>query len=144
MPRAIQDYCQRSGQRVPADRAAILRCALESLALKYRYTLDQLETLTGERVEVIHVLGGGSQNTLLCQFTADACQRPVLAGPIEATAIGNILVQLIAQKEFASLTEARAVCAQSFPLSAYTPQETGAWQDAYGRFAQLLHIPTAS
>ncbi len=144
MPGAIREYCQRTGQHVPEDRAAITRCALESLALKYRYTLDQLETLTGQPVEVIHVLGGGSQNTLLCQFTADACHRPVLAGPVEATAIGNLLVQLIAQKEFASLAEARAVCAHSFPLSTYTPQDIGAWQDAYGRFERLLHNPTAS
>jgi rhamnulokinase len=144
MPTAIVEYCQHSGQTAPTERANILRCALESLALKYRYTLDQMETLTGKRIEVIHVLGGGSQNTLLCQFTADACQRPVLAGPIEATAIGNILVQLIAQKEFASLKEARAVCRTSFPLATYTPQDSQAWQDAYGRFKQLLHNPSAS
>ena len=144
MPTVIVDYCRRTGQTVPTERADILRCALESLALKYRYTLDQLETLTGQRIEVIHVLGGGSQNTLLCQFTADACQRPVLAGPVEATAIGNILVQLIAQKEFASLEEARAVCRTSFPLASYTPQNSQAWQDAYGRFTQVLHNPSAS
>ena len=143
MPATLMDYCQRSGQPVPADRAALVRCALESLALKYRYTLDQLELLIGEPIEVIHVLGGGSQNTLLCQFTADACERPVLAGPVEATAIGNILVQMIAQKEFASLDEARAACRHSFPLTTYTPQHPQAWQDAYGRFKQLLRNPPA-
>ena len=138
MPSAIGDFCRTTNQPVPTQRAAIVRCALESLALKYRYTLDQLETLTGQPVEVIHILGGGSQNTLLCQFTADACQRPVLAGPIEATAIGNILVQLLAQGAFASLDEARAVCRTSFPLTAYEPQNPNAWTAAYARFRQLV------
>lgn len=138
MPAAIAARCRATGQAAPVDRAATVRCALESLALKYRYTLDQLEALTGQPVEVIHVLGGGSQNTLLCQFTADACQRPVLAGPIEATAIGNVLVQLLAQGVFASLDEARAVCRTSFPLTTYEPQNNTAWADAYGRFKQIM------
>ena len=140
---AVCVHCQPELSNRVMSFSALVRCALESLALKYRYTLDQLELLIGEPIEVIHVLGGGSQNTLLCQFTADACERPVLAGPVEATAIGNILVQMIAQKEFASLDEARAACRHSFPLTTYTPQHPQAWQDAYGRFKQLLRNPPA-
>ncbi|NJM41722.1 MAG: hypothetical protein HC853_13665 [Anaerolineae bacterium] len=138
MPSAIANFCRTTHQPVPVDRGAVLRCALESLALKYRYTLDQLESLTGQRIAVIHVLGGGSQNTLLCQLTANACQRPVLAGPVEATALGNVMVQLLAQGAFASLDEARAVERASFPLVTYEPKDAPAWHDAYGRFLDLV------
>jgi rhamnulokinase len=125
---------------VPQDRGAILRCALESLALKYRYTLAQLEQLTGQHYDVIHIVGGGSQNTLLCQLAADCCARPVLAGPTEGTALGNILVQLIAQGALASLDEARAVERASFPLMAYTPNanDAVAWDEAYAKFLTLV------
>ncbi len=138
MPAAIAQFCKRTGQTPPQDRGAIIRCALESLALKYRYTLEQLETLLGKRIEVIHVVGGGSQNRLLGQFTADACARPVLAGPVEATALGNILLQMLTQKIIASLEEARAIGRDSFPLTTYEPRNTSAWMEAYGRFSQIV------
>src|SRR5262249_59155738 len=93
MPAALADFCRRSGQPVPVEPGAVIRCALESLALRYRWVLERLEELLARRLEVIHIVGGGSQNGLLCQFTADACNRPVVAGPVEATAIGNVLVQ---------------------------------------------------
>ena len=91
----MRDFCQRTGQRAPETEGEIMRCALESLALKYRWALEKLEMMRGSRLEVIHIVGGGSQNRLLCQFTADATQRPVVAGPVEATAVGNVLMQAI-------------------------------------------------
>ena len=91
MPAAVADYCRRTGQPVAAEPGAVVRCCLESLALRYRWVLERLEELLGRRLDVIHIVGGGCQNTLLCQLTADACNRPVLAGPVEATASGNVL-----------------------------------------------------
>ena len=139
MPQAIANFCRTTHQPVPVDRGAVLRCALESLALKYRYTLEQLEELTSKRIEVIHILGGGSQNTLLCQLAANACGRPVLAGPVEATALGNVMVQLLAQGAFSSLDEARAAERASFPLVTYEPKDAAAWDEAYGRFLMLVN-----
>src|SRR5438105_2218338 len=92
MPIAIQSYCRATGQPIPRSEGAIIRCALESIALKYQTVLEQLENITGRRIEVIHIVGGGSRNHLLNQFTADACQRLVLAGPVEATVLGNLLM----------------------------------------------------
>ncbi|MDW8351711.1 MAG: rhamnulokinase family protein [Anaerolineae bacterium] len=138
MPTAIAEYCRRTGQAVPDGRGAMVRCILESLALKYRYTLDQLQALLGHWVEVIHIVGGGAQNALLCQFTADACGLPVVAGPVEATAIGNLLVQMVTRGELASLDDARQVIRRSFPLVAYAPRETARWDDAYARFEVML------
>jgi rhamnulokinase len=133
MPRAIQDYCAATGQAVPQDRGAIVRVALESLALKYRATLDKLEAILGDRVDAIHVVGGGSQNTMLCQFTADACGRPVHAGPVEATAIGNLMAQAIGNGDCASWADARDIVRASFSPILYEPGETGPWETAYAR-----------
>jgi rhamnulokinase len=138
MPAALRAYAVRTGQALAPDKGAMMRCILESLALKYRATLDQLEALLGHPVDAIHVVGGGSQNALLCQFTADACNRPVLAGPVEATAIGNLLVQMVACGELASMDEARAVVRRSFPLTAYEPRDVGAWEAARERFVGLM------
>jgi len=115
-----------------------VRCILESLALKYRYTLDQLQALLGYAVEVIHVVGGGSQNAGLCQFTADACGVPVVAGPAEATAVGNLSVQMMALGELASIDEARQVIRRSFPLTVYRPQAAAQWEEARARFEALM------
>ncbi|MCS6847360.1 MAG: rhamnulokinase family protein [Anaerolineae bacterium] len=138
MPAAIADYCRRTGQPVPDGRGAMVRCILESLALKYRYTLNQLQALLGYSVEVIHVVGGGAQNALLCQFTADACGVPVMAGPVEATAIGNLLVQMVTFGELASMDDARQVIRRSFPLVTYEPRAVARWDDAYARFEAML------
>jgi rhamnulokinase len=138
MPTAIAAFCARTRQATPAGRGTVVRCILESLALKYRHVLEQLERLTGHRVEVIHVVGGGSRNALLCQFTADACDRIVRAGPVEATAIGNVLVQMVACGELGSMDEARAVVQQSFPIVAYQPREAVRWSEAYDRFQRVL------
>ena len=138
MPAALAEFCRRTGQQVPAEPGAVIRCALESLALRYRWVLERLEELLGHRLEVIHVVGGGSQNALLCQFTADACNRQVLAGPVEATAIGNVLVQAIGLGLLGSLTDAREVVRHSFEVRAYDPTYPDSWQEPYDRFLGYL------
>jgi rhamnulokinase len=140
MPTAIRDYCRRTGQTEPADNAALVRCALESLALKYRDVLEQIQTLTGETSQVIHVVGGGSQNELLNQFTANACRRPVVAGPVEATALGNVLVQARANGELESLADIRQVVANSTGPHTLTPNSTSEWDDARSRFHSLCNL----
>lgn len=137
MPERIAEALRRTGQPVPAERGALIRCALESLALKYRRTLDLLAETLGSRPETLHIVGGGSQNRLLNQFTADACNLPVVAGPAEATALGNALVQLIALGEVTSLAEGRALIRRSFPTETFTPQQPHAWDAAYERFLAL-------
>ncbi|MFN8414548.1 MAG: FGGY-family carbohydrate kinase [Anaerolineales bacterium] len=114
MPFRIQKYCMDTNQRVPQTKGQIIRIALESIALKYRYVLEHLEELSGKRLDPFHIIGGGTQNRLLNQFTANATQRTVIAGPIEATAIGNILMQAIGLKHLASLAEAREICSLFF------------------------------
>ncbi len=138
MPEVIRAFCRRTGQPEPGDRATMVRGILESLALKYRLTLRQLESLLGYPVEVVHVVGGGSQNALLCQFTADACGVRVMAGPVEATALGNALVQMMALGEVSTMDEARALIRQSFALREYLPRDTERWDEAYARFQTLL------
>lgn len=143
MPAAIRAYCESTQQLPPGGMASTARCILESLALKYRATLTQLEQLLGHEVDCIHIVGGGSQNALLCQFTANACNRPVLAGPVEATAIGNVLVQMAALGELASMDDAGEVVRRSFPLKEYQPQDTPQWLEAYERFMQIVQHPIA-
>ncbi len=138
MPEAIRQYCQRTGQPVPSDEGAILRCALESIAMKFRFVFERCEKLVGRRIEVIHIVGGGTQNRQLCQAAADACGRPVLAGPIEATAIGNLMMQAVAWGDVGSIAEAREVIRNSFPVDRYEPQNQAAWEEAYARFLTLL------
>jgi rhamnulokinase len=122
MPRAIQDCCRETGQPVPRTEGELVRCAYESLALKYQQVLGWLESLTGHRMEVVHIVGGGSQSAILNQFAADACQRPVIAGPVEATAMGNLLVQVRAHGELGSLAEIRAVVRDSSEVRTFEPK----------------------
>jgi rhamnulokinase len=138
MPAALADFCRRTGQAAPVDPGAVIRCALESLALRYRWTLEKLEELTGRRLEVIHVVGGGCQNELLCQFTADACNRTVLAGPVEATAIGNVLVQATGLGILGSVADAREVVRRSFDVDTYSPRAPQAWDEPYQRFVAYV------
>jgi len=138
MPAAIQAYCARTGQLALASYGDLLRVALEGLAWDYRRTLGKLERLLGQRLEAIHIVGGGSQNQLLCQMAADACGRPVLAGPVEATAAGNLLAQAIAAGECASWEEAREVVRATFPPRTYEPKETAAWDEASPRVERIL------
>ncbi len=137
MADAIRSFCQRTGQPVPSSEGEIIRCALESLALRCRVVFDWLQRLTGTTVNVVHIVGGGTQNRQLCQMTADACNCVVLAGPVEATAIGNVMVQAIADGQVESVQQARQVIANSFPLDRYEPGDPRQWEDAFGRFQQL-------
>ncbi len=138
MPSALQAYCSRTGQQVPEGPGPVLRCALESLAFKYRFVLEQLESLAGVRAEVIHVVGGGCQNRLLNQLTADACGRPVVAGPVEATAAGNILTQALGLGLVGSLSDARAVVRRSFELMTHEPSRSGLAAARYAFFQTLV------
>lgn len=138
MPQALAEYCRRSGQPAPEGVGATVRCALESLALRYRWVLLKLEELTGQRLEVIHIVGGGSQNELLCQLCADACERVVLAGPVEATALGAVLAQAIGLGALGGLAEAREVVRRSFEVRRYEPRADGRWAGHYARFVGLL------
>jgi rhamnulokinase len=137
MPKAIQDFCRETKQPVPKTEGELVRCAYESLALKYREVLGWLEELTGNRIEVIHIVGGGSKSAILNQFAADACQRPVVTGPIEATALGNLLVQVRADGELASLSEMRQVVRKSSDVPTCQPGQPAAWEEASARFAEL-------
>jgi rhamnulokinase len=137
MPVALRDYCIRTGQPVPADDGALIRTALEGLALRYRWVADRLEELLGRRFPVLHIVGGGSQNPLLCQFAADALNRPVLAGPVEATALGNVAQQAVAVGAIASLQEARRLVRGTTSVTRYTPQNPQVWDAPYRRFCAL-------
>ena len=134
MPGRIADFCTKTGQEPPESRGAIARCALESLALKYRWVFEKLEELEGQRLDAVHIVGGGTQNELLNQFAANAINRPVITGPVEATAIGNILTQAMALGHIASLDEARQVVRRSFEMKTYEPEDTDAWDEAYERY----------
>jgi rhamnulokinase len=131
MPRRIEDFCTKSGQDAPRTRAAVVRCVLESLALAYRRTLRLAQTVADREIDVVHVIGGGSQNELLCQLTADACGLPVLAGPAEASALGNVLVQArTLGAPLPDLTAMRALVRATHELRLYEPQGKPADWDA--------------
>ncbi|MDZ7616755.1 MAG: FGGY-family carbohydrate kinase, partial [Patescibacteria group bacterium] len=138
MPEAIRGFCARTSQPIPRDEGAVLRCALDSLALKFRHVLGMCEELAGRRIETIHIVGGGTRNRQLCQAAADACGCRVVAGPIEATAIGNVMMQAVATGEVGGIAEARAVIRRSFPVEQYEPNDTAAWDEAYARFTSIL------
>ncbi len=138
MPAAIRQFCANTAQPIPQSEGAVLRCALESLALKFRQVLAMCEELAGGRIETIHIVGGGIRNRQLCQAAANACGRRVVAGPIEATAIGNIMTQAIASAEVDSIAQAREVIRRSFGVEQYEPQDAGVWDDAYEKYLKLL------
>lgn len=138
MPEAIRLFCDKTGQGAPESRGEIVRCALESLALKYRFVLDQVRQIYPHEIKTIHVIGGGAKNKLLCQFTANATGLPVVTGPTEATAIGNIMVQALAMGQVSSLAEIRTVVRNSFELTRYEPRATESWGQAYHHFTKML------
>ena len=144
MTEAIRTNCRQSGQAVPDSDGAVLRTCLESLALKYRVVLGWLEELTGTPVEVIHIVGGGTQNRLLNQLTADACNRPVVTGPIEATAMGNLLLQARGRGALGSLADLREVVMASSEIERFEPSGDARWQDAAGRFESIMRSGGAS
>jgi rhamnulokinase len=137
-PARIRDFCADTGQPAPETPGAVVRCVLESLALKYRRVLGTLERLIGRTIDVLHVVGGGSRNGLLNQFTANATGKPVIAGPVEATAAGNLMVQALAQGRVSSPAEIRQVIAASSDLRRYEPRDTAVWTEAYARFEAAL------
>lgn len=138
VPRRIREYCKNSGQKIPEDIGAVVRCINESLALKYRKSLEEIEDCTGIKYETIYMVGGGTQSKLLCQFTANSCGRKVVAGPVEATVLGNLVLQLVASGDVLDLQEARALIADSQDITVYEPMDAGQWNDAYVRFQQII------
>lgn len=137
MTTAIAGFCHDTGQPAPTSAGEFARCAFESLALLYRNTRSQLEKLTGERIERLHIVGGGSRNDLLNQFTADALQIPVLAGPVEATATGNVLIQAIALGHIESLAAGREIVRNSCEIRTFQPGDPAPWNRAADEFARL-------
>jgi rhamnulokinase len=138
MPGKIQNYCKSSGQPVPQTKGEILRVIFESLALKYRFVFTRLEELVGKPLNPIHIIGGGSQNRLLNQFTADSTGRVVVSGPVEATAIGNVLMQAIAMGHLNSIAEARDLVRKSFAVESFTPGKSDEWDRSYQKLLNLM------
>jgi rhamnulokinase len=143
MTAAIAAYCRQTGQVEPAGPPAYARAILESLAFKYRAVLEALESLTGTCFDEIRVVGGGARNRLLNQFTADATGRRVVAGPVEATALGNIAMQMVATAAVSSLEQARALIDRSFPVVSYEPSGSERWVREYQRFQEYSELTCA-
>jgi len=139
-PARIEEYCRRTGQKPPVGKGEIVRCILESLAVKYRYTFERLQEVLGRKLGRIHIIGGGSLNTLLNRFTAEATSVPVVAGPAEATALGNFIAQLMALGEVGSLSQAREIVSRSFDTVSYQPGAEAGWDNAYGRFLDIMKM----
>ena len=142
IPQRIRDYCLRTGQGAPETVGEIMRAIYESIALKYRLTYDMIRDCTGREYRHIHMIGGGTKDNLLCQMTADATGCKIVAGPIEATALGNIAVQLMASGELRDLAHARRVIANSFQPVSYLPADgaTARWTKAFEKFRNILAI----
>ncbi|MCI8472778.1 MAG: rhamnulokinase [Clostridiales bacterium] len=140
IPGRIQEYCRETGQPVPEDMGAVVRCIFESLTLRYRWTAEKLEELSGKKYNTINIVGGGTKDTLLCRFAANGTGRTVHAGPIEATAIGNIMMQAYAAGEVSSCEEIRKIVRSSFDVKIYEPDlsESAQWEEAYTRFCALI------
>ena len=141
MPIKVQTWCEASGQPVPCGKGAVLRVVTESLALKYRVVFDRIRELTGRDFKVLHAGGGGIQNELLSQATADALGIDVIAGPVEATSCGNVITQMVATGDLPDITAGRDMIRSSFNFRTYQPQDREAWEKAYGRFRTVLGLP---
>lgn len=137
MPQKIVDYCRETNQPAPTAPGEFVRCVLESLALLYRQTLDQIEEVTGRKLATLHIVGGGSKNQLLNQLSANATGRTVIAGPVECTAIGNVLIQAIAMGYLPSLAALRQVVRNSFPTLRHEPRDAALWEEAYKKFQKM-------
>lgn len=140
MPKRIREYCKKTGQHVPETVGEIVRCIFESIALRYRSTAEKLEKLTGRTYPTINIVGGGTKEKMLSQFTADASHKTVCAGPVEATTLGNIAMQCIASGEIKDIWEARRIIRASFDIEEYTPnaETAAAWDEAYARFLSIV------
>lgn len=140
MPEKIQNYCRDTGQRIPGSKAQIIRCILEGLALKYRFTVDQIEKLLHKKIPVIHIVGGGIRNKLLCQFTANATQKVTITGPAEATAAGNLMIQGITLGVIRDIRHGRAIIRNSFGTDRYRPQDNAIWEKAFNKFKEITGL----
>lgn len=138
IPKKIREYCLETGQHVPKNEGEIIRCINESLALKYRQGLEEIESCTDKKYKKIYMVGGGTQSKLLCQITSNACNCEVNAGPVEATVLGNIAVQLMATGDIKNLKEAREIIANSQAIERYLPEDKVLWDEAYDRFKRLI------
>ena len=138
MQTAIKEFCKKSKQKIPQSRETILRIAYESLALKYQLTNATIEEITGKKNKYVYIVGGGAKNSLLNQFTANSTGLPVVAGPIEATAIGNILIQAKTLGIIKSMEEGRRLVKDSFPLPNYKPKDTLSWKKAAKNFKKIF------
>lgn len=138
IPKRVQEFCKRTGQYVPQTVGEIMRCIYESLALKYKNALLNLKDITGKSFDCINIVGGGTKDPLLCKMTANACGMTVMAGPVEATALGNIVVQLMASGEIESITEARRIIKNSFDIKSFEPEDSGEWEQAYANFVKII------
>lgn len=138
MPERIREYCRKTGQPVPETVGEITRCIYESLALRYRYGLERLSAVTGKTFAALHIIGGGTQSQTLCRFTADVCELPVIAGPVEATALGNIVIQLTALGVLPNLEAGRAVVKTAEVINRYEPRPSEDWRYAYQNYKRSL------
>lgn len=138
IPRRVQEFCEKTGQYVPQTVGEIMRCIYESLAMKYKLTFEKLRECTERDYPVIHVIGGGTKDGLLCQLTANSCNRTVKAGPIEATVMGNIAVQLMSDGSVENIGQARKIVADSSELKIYEPVDTDKWEKAYEDFLKIV------
>jgi rhamnulokinase len=138
MPKAIQNYCTKTNQPVPETKGEIARCIYDSLVLKYKFTIKQIESVTGKGIEKLNIIGGGANNKIMNQLTADAIGIPVFAGPTEATAIGNIMLQAKALGKVKSLSEIREIVSNSFEVTEYTPSPKLNWEAAFSVFEKLM------
>jgi rhamnulokinase/L-fuculokinase len=138
MPRRIKEYCQKTGQKVPETKGEVIRCIAESLAFKYRQTVEGMEDVTGNKYNVVNIVGGGIKDKMICQFTANATKRTVSTGPVEATSIGNIIVQAIAMGAIKDINEGRQVVKNSFDIATYEPENGEAWDAAYENWKKII------
>lgn len=138
MPEKIQEYCKKTNQDVPESDGALVRCIYESLAMKYKFAIRQISENTGREFDVLHLLGGGTKDGFLCQMTANSLGIPVIAGPAEATALGNIMLQLIALGDIKDIDEGRAVIRVQESVRQYQPENADAWEIAYKNFCTLM------
>ena len=138
MPRRIREYCEKTGQKVPQTKGEIVRCIAQSLAFKYRQTVEGMEEVTGKKYDVINIVGGGIKDKMICQFTANATKRKVSTGPVEATSIGNVVVQAMAMGAIKDLDEGRRVVKNSFDIKVYEPQDSSEWDKAYEEWKKII------
>lgn len=138
LPNKIRKYCQKTGQPIPETTGQLIRCIYESLALKYRLALEQISVCTGKKFDVLHLVGGGTKDGFLCQLASQSLGIPVVAGPIEATALGNIVLQLIALGEIENVSQGRKIIAQTEKLKSYNEPHTAQWDEAFERFKKII------